>query len=803
MSRIYKEDAKEVAFLLGGIGTGNVSLGSRGQLRDWEVFNYPGKGKSMPHTFFAIWAQEEGAAPVTKVLESRFQEPYHHPRGYSPATTAGLPRLEHSEFRGEYPFAHVNFKDSDLPVKISMEAYTPFIPLNEDDSSIPGASITYTVHNTSSRPVEVSIAGSLTNAVGGLHTNTYGHQDNTVYGQSVNEYRDESSLRGLHMYSKKYVCDDLQYGNFSLATTNPKVSYKRVWLRGTWFDNLQEFWDDFTSNGQLTDLQYTTASDDHSTDKGSLAVHERLEAGESRKITFLLTWYFPNRIKGWGDRVVPKFPVEGIVKNYYSTLFDSSWSAAAYLTANEYRLREDSLKFRDALYNSTLPEEVIDAVACNITVIRSNTCFRLADGTFLSFEGCNDEHGSCPGNCTHVWNYAQTLAFLFPALEQSMRKTEFLLEMNEEGHMSFRSFKVFENEWARQHIPAVDGQMGSIMRVFREWKLSGDDEFLKQLWPKVQTALRYAFIQWDKDNDSVLDGEQHVTYDIEFYGPNPLCNVMLLGALRAAEEMAKYLVDTLVAEKCKSVFEQSARRMDELLFNGEYYVQLLEDVDRHKYQHGVGCLSDQLLGQQLAHVYGLGYLLPEAHVKKALLSVYQHNFKQDFYKHSNCQRTYVFNDEKGLLLCSWPQGGRPKLPFVYSDEVWTGVEYQVAVHLIYEGFIEEGLSLVRAVRERHDGYRRNPWNEVECGGHYVRAMASWGLLNALSGFQFDMANREISFAPVIHEDNFQSFWSTGQAWGTYSQNTTSAGEHEPELTVLYGDISGIVVNACGRKWTIS
>jgi hypothetical protein len=146
----------------------------------------------------------------------------------------------------------------------------------------------------------------------------------------------------------------------------------------------------------------------------------------------------------------------------------------------------------------------------------------------------------------------------------------------------------------------------------------------------------------------------------------------------------------------------------------------------------------------------------------------------DFREFSNGQRTYALNDERGLLLCSWPKGGRPPLPFVYSDEVWTGIEYHVASHLIYEGMIEEGLTVAKAVRDRYDGLRRNPWDEVECGHHYARAMSSWGLLPALTGFSYSGVEKRLEFAPKINAEDFASFWSTGSGWGRFAQKT--AGE---------------------------
>lgn len=801
----YPGEATEAAFPLGGIGTGNIALGSRGQLRDWEIFNHPGKGFDLPNTFFAIWARQQGKTPVAKVLESRLNPPHSLSHGYHPNTGAGLPRLEKSTLYGEYPMARIDFEDQDLPVQVSLEAFTPLIPLNPEDSGIPGAVLTYQVSNRSGLPVDVTIAGSLINPVGGLEFDPFGNFSRSEAGQNINEFRQEHGTSGLYLYSKKYDSDELPYGNVSLMTTNDRVTYKRAWLRGPWFDFLQEFWNDFAEDGLLNDLGYEHPTEDGTTDTGSLGVCETLAPGESKSIRFVLSWFFPNRINGWNEQVRMRKPGEEMTQNHYAVRFDSSWSAGQYVISHMDRLERETNVFRQALFGSTLPAYVIEALANNIPALRSTTCFWLEDGRFLAYEGCFDHWGCCDGNCTHVWNYAQTLAFLFPSLEQNMRKTEFLEEVHEDGKMDFRAMKMFDAEWiwnGKTAPASADGQMGAVMRVFREWKLSGDQAFLEALWPAVKKTMRFALVHWDSDGDCVFDGEQHVTYDIEFYGPNPLTGIYFLGALRAAHEMAAYLGDEL-SETYEDVFQKSAERLDALLWNGEYYVQRLEDVDQYKYQHGLGCLSDQLLGQELAHVYGLGYLLPEEHVKQAIHSVYKYNFKKDFRNHVNCQRTYVLNDEQGLLLCSWPHGGRPRLPFVYSDEVWTGIEYHTAAQLIYEGFIDEGLSLVKAVRDRHDGYRRNPWNEVECGHHYARSMSSWGLLIALSGFQFDMSCKEMRFRPAMEQDHFTSFWSTGLAWGTYSQNKNQdTGEYEAEVKVLYGDASGMKVIACGKEWTL-
>ncbi len=790
--RTFSSAASAIAFPLGGIGTGNVSLGARGDLRDWEIFNHPGKGTLLPNTFFAIRTQTRNQDPVTKVLEAPLQPPHTLSHGYHPSTAAGLPRLGGAVFRGEYPFAIIEFKDDDLPVKVQLEAFTPLIPLNPDDSGLPCAILNYNITNTSTEPVEFTIVGSLTNPVGGVSHNPFGHIESKT-GQNVNEYRDEVKMRGLFLHSAQAVPEDLYYGNVSLTTTHPRVTVKRTWLResltnGAWFDFLREFWDDLNDDGRLNDLGYDSPSVAGRTDTGSLGLLDTLQPGESKPYRFFLTWFFPNRVNSWRqDKSAPR------TRNHYAVQFESSWAVARYLVEQFPRLEDETRRFHDALFGSTMPHYVLEAISANIVPLRSNTCFWLEDGRFFGWEGCFDDRGCCEGSCTHVWSYAQTLAFLFPSLEREMRRIEFVVETEDSGYMAFRSTKTFPelyvSPWASgRGEAAADGQMGSILRVYREWLLSGDLDWLRMVWPGVKRAIIYASAHWDTDGDGVLDGRQHNTYDIEFYGPNPLCSIYYLAGLRAVEELADVMDEPELARRCQEVFVRGSRQLDALLWNGDYYIQLLDNVNTHRNQHGAGCLADQLLGQLYARILDLGDLLPGDHVRTAINSVFTHNFKPDFRNHVNPQRTFVLNNEAGLVLCTWPYGGRPRFPFPYSEEVWTGVEYQVAAHLIYEGWLDKGLAIVEAARARHDGVRRNPWDEVECGHHYARSMSSWALLLALSGFHYNAWAHRISFAPVLNSENFSCFFSTGSGWGTFTQQSVGDAT-EVCLELRYGSLS--------------
>ena len=768
MTRILDASASAAAFPLGGIGTGNVSIGARGELRDWELVNLPRKGGRNPFSFAAIHAAPVDGPPVTRVLEARHRPPHEADQGYYAGDVAGLPRLADTRMRGRYPLLELDFLDVVLPVDVSLTAFTPFVPLDVDDSGIPGAVLRYRVHNPGSSDVRVAIALSLGNPIGSTDASNVFHFPE-IDGRPRIDARDEDGLRGLWMTSD-LPGDHLGYGTVALTTPDPSGTAKPQWLYGYWQDGVQQFWNEFRTDGRLLPEPVDTmdplphAEWMNRQRTGSLTVEHVLAPGEARDFEFRLAWHFPNRPRGWNGNIIHDDPNLGErVRNAYAVRYPDAWAVATDLDARLPQLEQATRAFVTALYDSTLPEPVLDAVGSNLAVIRSSTCFRLEGGVFAAWEGSFDHAGSCEGTCTHVWNYAQSLAWLFPELERSARRTEFLLETRDDGRMNFRSNQIFGSPAWNFH-PAVDGQMGSVLRVYREWLLSGDDEFLAEVWPGLCRALDYAFVEWDANGDFVLDSKQHNTYDIEFYGENSLANSMFFAALRASAELADHLGETERAERWRNAATVGAERMDALLFNGEYYQQNVADVDAVRYQYGTGVLSDQLLGQLLAHVVGLGHLFPADHVASAIGAVYEHNFRRDLSEHESVQRTYALGDEAGLVLCSWPRGGRPRIPFVYSDEVWTGIEYQVAAHLIYEGLVDEGLAVVTAVRDRHDGIKRNPWNEVECGNHYARSLASWGVLLALGGQHYDARLGELSFAPA-QPGPVRAFFSTGSAWG--------------------------------------
>jgi len=774
MGRSFRGEAlREIAFPLGGIGTGTVSLGGYGNLRDWEIFNRPNKGGVLPFTFASMRVSGGGLPkPAIRVLERQPLPPFSGGFGAHREQGLGLPRFREAVFTGAYPFAQIQFQDARAPYVVSMEAFNPMAPLDTAASSLPVAVLSYRLTSRAPSSMDVAVAFSAMNPAGyDGKSKLYGSMADRkapFFGANVNELRSEGTLHGVFMTSKKYKTDSSRYGSMALATQANDFSCRLAWEHGAWWDDYQKWCDEFLEKGRFSNAP-AGPSADGSTEYSTLAVHFKLAPGESRLVDFVLSWHFPN-VENYG---APADAQDRVVRNHYGTVWPSAWEPALHVLRNLPSLRGRSLRYRNALHGSTLPPAVVDAISSQASILRTNTVMVAENNLTLAFEGCGDNEGCCPMNCTHVFNYEQAIAHLYPDVERSMRETDFLVNMRPDGSMSFRTPIPLVKGGNNIH-PAADGQMGCVMKVFREWQISGDDEWLRRLWPEVKRALEYAWVKWDADRDGVMEGEQHNTYDINFYGPNSMMGTLYLGALTAASRMARHLGDKDAADSYEALRASGGDRLDKLLWNGEYYIQKVDEAREGaaKYQYGEGCLSDQLLGQWFAEVVGLEKLLPPSHLRTALQSIFRYNFRPSFEDFPNPQRIYAINDEAGLLLCSWPKGKRPALPFVYSDEVWTGIEYQVAAHMIYEGMVKEGTAIVEAVRARYDGRRRNPWNEVECGHHYARAMASWSLLTAFSGFRYSAPGREMRFRPRHGSSPFRCLFTAGASWGVYSQTLT-------------------------------
>ena len=763
----------QIALPLGGIGTGTVSLGGRGELRDWEIMNIPAKkystvtpGNNAP--FFAIHIRPQAGKPTTALLAgSLYSHEYQQYEG-RPVNHHGLPRFARASFDAAYPFGQVHLSDPSLPVNVTIKGFNPLVPGDAEASGKPVAVLSYQVENKTDAPMEVSICGSLRNFIGkdGSRFTSNWKGDFIPIGakQNQNEYRERNGLRGIYFYSKGVDSKDPAWGTMALVTeADPAgVSWRTSSKSDDWSNAILNFWDDFSNDGRLVERIQPIREDDP---MASLSVQKTIAPQSKKTFTFYLTWHFPNR-KAWSQEVVG---------NYYCQQYADAWEAAEKIVPQIPALEKETLTFVNAFLSSSYPEAVKEAALFNLSTLRSQTVFRLPDGHLMGWEGVMDRFGSSEGSCTHVWNYEVAVPFLFGELARSMRDVELNYATKENGLMNYRAALPL-SEAAKGNAAAADGQMGCVMKMYREWQLSGDHKFLEQNWEQTKKILAYAWTEkgWDGNRDGVMEGAQHNTMDVDYFGPNPQMGFWYMGALKAAERMALAMKDKKFARECQRLFKQGSAWMDANLFNGEYYEHRITDpatfefldmddpnVQIPNFQLGKGCLVDQLVGQYMAHICGLGYLGDKAHIRATLKSIMKYNFVPDFSRHFNNMRSYVIGNEAGLLMASWPKG-RLEVPFPYFAEVMTGFEYCAAVGMKYEGMDDEALRCFTAIRNRFDGAKRNPFDEIECGHHYARAMASWAGILAWSGFQYSGVEQQMAFT----DKPGKYFWSNGYAWGT-------------------------------------
>jgi len=886
-SKHYRGDELScIGMPIGGLCAGQMYLRGDGTLAGWEIFNHE-RNSGFGDTCYRTYTPP---APVSERFEIRVIEAGKS-RGPFVLDKERFPDVE---FVGEYPIGRVRYgqpRGDKLPVEISLEAFSPFIPLNARDSAIPGTILRFQLRNESEAPVEAELLGALANVVcthqagkirgfarnaivkspgmttlffdaeetaeplaeyhppevfADFESDTYGAWKATgdafgarpatgtlpnqqlVTGFSgrrlVNSFREGDKTTGSLIspeftVKRPYInfrigggnqpgqaCINLRVDGKVARTATGKNVEKLEWdfwgvseFQGKSavieiVDQATEAWghiniDDITfadapppgTKTRLKDqvdfgtmaLTVLDESAQASTDEskpaerhdaragkleptrfplgqaraGALESRVKLQPGESKEVVFLLTWHFAAGEHGQA----------------YAEWFKDALEVAKYLKEQLGRLTQLTKLFHDTYYDSTLPHWLLDRIMMPVANLATNTCQWWRNGRFWAWEGV----GCCHGTCSHVWNYAQALARLLPELERSARTMQDLGPALDPktGRVAFRGEGPgFEY--------AADGQCGTVLKCFREHLMSKDDRFLKEHWPRIKKVMEYSIAR-DGNADGVIEDRQHNTYDIDFVGPNTFVGALYLAALEAATRMAEIVHDLPFSERCRAIANKGRQWTLDHLWNGEYFEQLIPPGADTKFQYGRGCLADQLFGQNWANQVDLGYVYPPERIRTALKSIYRYNWAPDVSAQNHAyppQRWFARPGEAGLFTCTWPKGERMQEPVLYRDEIWTGIEYQVAAHLIYEGMVREGLSIIRGVHDRYDGRRHNPWNEVECGDHYARSLASWGCLLALSGFLYDGPAGRLGFAPRLQADDFQAFFTAAEGWGSLHQH---------------------------------
>lgn len=670
-----------VAFPIGGIGAGMFCLEGTGAISHLSIRHNPEMFYE-PAMFAAISIKDGGA----RVLEGPVPDWKKFGQrdaglGGTGGATWGLPRFKEAVMKVRFPFADISLQDPTMPVQVAIKGWSPFIPGDEDHASMPVGALEYHFTNTGDKTEEFIFS---------YHARNFMRQADTLHTI-------KAMPNGFVLVQNAPEDAAEKQGHFAIYTTETNTIVDHCWFRGGWFDPLTMVWNTL-KDGQTRN----TPPVEKDAPGGSLFVPFHLKPGEKKVIRLLMAWYVPDSKLRIGEAVSEAPDSFGkYYKPWYSSRFKDVAAVSDYWKDNYADLYKKTALFTATFYKSTLPPEVLEAVAANLTILKSATVMRQYDGRFWCWEGSGDNWGSCHGTCTHVWNYAQAVPHLFPALERSLRHTEFSENQNTEGHQGFRA-NIPISPLVHNFHSAADGQLGGIMKVYREWRISGDNEWLKQLYPRVKVSMDYCIRTWDPRRKGLIEEPHHNTYDIEFWGATGMCTSFYLGALQAFSLMGSFLGNNVT--EYTDLYQKGKHQLETTLYNGEYFIQKIQwtglnapdpvkaqsfstqyadeavvllTKEGPKYQYGTGCLSDGILGSWIARVCGMEEPVDPVKTKSHLLAVHLYNLKKDLSHHVNPQRsTYALGNEGGLLLCSWPKGGMLSLPFVYSNEVWTGIEYR-------------------------------------------------------------------------------------------------------------------------------
>lgn len=732
------EELRNIGMPVGGFFAGTVYVGGDGRLWVWDVFNVPGEG-THPRL-----VEYKGVDIVNRAGGNYIEpaQPYDQPDigfglaldegGFHPFRLGGFSDIE---FQGQYPIAQISYADAAVPLKVKLEAFSPFIPLSVDDSSLPLTVQKFTLHNPTDKTVSGQVLGWIENPVGAQLKEEEGVRKNRIVNTE--------GFTGIECGASAPAAEQRHIGTMLLA-----------FLQGGGFATAHG-----DERGTVSAGATVAEGNLRACLRGQVAIPFSIEPGETKEITGCVAWHFANL------RLLHMPKVTG---HYYAQRFMSALAVVEYFAKEESRLVEATFRWRDTWYDSTLPYWFLNRTMANTSTLATSTCYRLDDGRFWCWEGV----GACEGTCTHVWHYAQAVARLFPELERNLReRTDFDSGFDPETGMVGIRGECYMR-------PAADGQAAIILRAYREHLLSSDDGFLQCNYQRIRQAMQYLMGMDAEDGvlNGMIEGRQHNTLDADWYGKIPAIASLYLCALTAMARMAKRMNDDEFATECERLFALG-RPLYEGLFNGEYFIQEINPAHAEAIGTGAGCYIDQVIGVWWANQLGLPALFDEEKVHSALQSLWRYNYVPNigaFREHFTEGRWYAMEEDAGLLMCTWPKGGfnpawKNNWQFMYFNECMSGFEWQVAGHFLAEGMITEGIGLSHAIHQRYRAKRRNPYNEIECSDHYARAMASYGAFLAATGYEYDGPEGVLGFAPAWGVEKFKTAFTTAEGWGTFEQ----------------------------------
>ncbi len=756
-------------FPVGALGGSVIRMNGKAERTWWQIFNNfeerAGSG-IVPNSFFALRTRtDEGT--VVKALQT--------------SAVGSFPAMSSLSFQGEYPFGCFQFEDEKLPVDVSLEAYNPLIPMDLKNSAIPCGIFRIKVSNTGAEEVEVNLLASQQNAVGFTGYDTISGplmRSAKGYGQNQNTVVSSNGMTSLEMTGTN--------GSMQLSAYASEVSATASW------EDYPSLLEDFAQDGELSGENAASSPQPGSTVDGALATGFKLEPGEERTVTFVLSWYFPGGTFGRSD--IPEwYFVEA------GSQYENWWTNAAdvdkYVAENFDYLDASTRLYHQTMYSSNIPRYVLDRITSNICVLKSPTTFWTKEGYFGIWESTSYKE-EWFGNVKHVIHYAQGHARLYPELGRILREIDLNTQM-EDGLLPARQ---------GQPINAFDGHFGSILGVYREHLLSEDNEFLRAAWPRTKKAMDFAISTYDDNHDGMLSGSYHNTLDCNVSGTSPWIGSLYMAALKACEKMAAIMDEEENAATYKQIWNVGIQNQNEQLWSDSlgYYIEKTENLPNTLIMADAVSL-DMFLGQWWANQLNLGQIYPVDRTLAGLGEIYTTN------RYTDTGEGYfpMFRDFLGTGDTGWQMfmhtGEVPENSIFYYSEVMSGFEYAAAGTMLQNGMLEEGLGMVKAISERYDGRFRSegevhmhnnscvfgtgsPFGEDECGDFYVRPLSSWSVLLALQGFIYDGPKQTIGFKPVWQPEDHASFFSASEGWGLFTQNRDNSAQTSA-IEMKYGRLN--------------
>ncbi len=777
---VYSKGRGELQFIgmpVGGLCCGTVYLGGDGKLWLWDIFNQNPKGiepRNVSWNGFGYPRDVNTKNGANYVSPANPESPFE--QGFilrlnatdRPMDARGWQNIT---FRGNYPVGEIFYTDPDCPVTVKLEAYSPFIPLNTDDSSLPVTICEFSVTNPGDKTLAIEMAGFLQNACSlfsvpprtGSRVNTVKiTSDATILSSSLDMEMAAgySGHQGPGAKADSLKVNDPDLGTMAMAILGKAVGKPNL-------------------AGQLPfdapEADRAEAPAEHRL-IGGLVQSVRLAPGQSQTITFAIAWHFPN---------TGHLPIaDASSGNYYAKRFADAAAVVDHVMREYPRLSHDTKLWRDTWYDSTLPYWFLDRTAYNTACLATSTSHRFGTGLYWGWEGV----GCCFGTCTHVYHFAQATARLFPDLERILRRrTDFGAALDKTtGMIGYRGPGTG---------PAVDGQAGMILCALREHQMSADDAFLQAIWPGVRLAIGWLMNHTDKKT-GLINGPQPNTLDAPWYGQIAWISGLYAAALQAGVRMATDMGDDTFAAACTRNFARTKKSLETKLFNGEYFIQKSAPGRSHLLGAYKSSFIEQVHGQTWAWQIGLSRVFDRAKTVSALKALYKYNFTLNvgpFRMKNPAGRPYALAGDGGLIMATNPKG----LPdpfgntsagqYGYFDECMSGFEHQAASIMLSEGLLLEGLAVTRAIDDRYSARLRNPFNEIECSDHYSRSMASYGTFISICGFEYHGPKGHIGFLPRLKPENFKAAFTSAQGWGTFSLRQLAT-HHEASLNLRWGKL---------------